>query len=61
MIFISKKAKTSICNQPDIPAAAASTFAIKKAKMAKNVFDKKAAAAGIAAPALQFLQAEKQK
>ncbi len=50
-----------MCNQPDTPAAAGFTFASKKAKTAKNVLDKKALAAGIAAPTLRFLQAEKRK
>ena len=44
------------------PAAAGPAFAIEKAKTAKDVLDKKAlAAAGTAAPALQFLRAEKRK
>lgn len=51
-----------MCNQPDIPAAAAH----KNAKIAENILDKKSpttgiSTTGIAAPALGFLQAEKQK
>ncbi len=41
--------------------AAASAFAGKKAKTAKNILDKTALTTIIAAPALQFLQAEKRK
>lgn len=44
-----------MCDQPDIPVATASVFVIKKAKIAKDVLDKKALAAGTATPALQFL------
>lgn len=36
-------------------------FTIKNPKTAKNVLDKRALAAGIATPALQFLQTEKRK
>ncbi len=49
-----------MCDQPDTPTAAVLAFTIKKAKTAKDVLDKKAPAAGIATPALRFLQAEKQ-
>ena len=50
-----------MCDQPDIPTAAAPMFAIKKAKMAQDVLDKKAIAADTAAYALRFLQTKKQK
>ncbi len=53
--------KIGTCNQTDIPTAATSAFASKKLKTSKNVLDKRALAASIAAPALQFLQAEKRK
>ncbi len=46
-----------MCDQPDTLAAAVPSFAIEKAKTAKDVLDKKAPAAGTpaaAAPALQF-------
>lgn len=50
-----------MCIQTNISAATTSVFAMKKAKTAKNVLDKKVLAAGITVLALQFLQAEKQK
>lgn len=62
-IFLSKKAKTSIYNQLNIPAAIIVTSAIKKAKMAKDILNKKfttaiTPATGTTALALQFLQIE---
>ncbi len=60
-IYTSGKVKIGTCNQPDTPAAAASAFASKKAKTAKNILDKRALAAGIAAPVLRFLQVKKRK
>lgn len=39
-IFISKKAKIIIWDRPNISAAAATAFAIKKAKTAKNILDR---------------------
>ena len=53
-IFTIGKAKTGTCDQPDTPAAAAPAFAIEKAKTAKDVLDKKAPAAGTAAPRYDF-------
>lgn len=41
---MSKKAKIGICNQFDIPVATVPLFAIKKAKTAKDVLNKKAPA-----------------
>lgn len=41
-----------MCDESDMPAAAALAFAIKNAKTAKNVLDKKIAATITAAPAL---------
>lgn len=61
---MSGKSKTGMCNLPDIPPAAApriAIFTIKKVKTAKIVLDKKAPTTGTATPALQFLQAKKQK
>ena len=52
-----------IRNQLDTSTTAVFLFVIKKAKTAKDVFNKKVFTTGIpaAAPALQFLKAKKQK
>ena len=57
----SKNTQICTCDQPDPPTAVAPACAIEKAKTTKDVLDKKAFIAGTAAPALQFLQTEKQK
>lgn len=44
-----------MCNLLDIFAATAPAFEIKKAKMAKDLLNKKALTAGIATLILQFL------
>lgn len=63
-IFTSKKAKTNINNQLDIPITIITTFVFKKAKIAKNVLNKKALTIGISSAnivvsALRFLLAKK--
>lgn len=53
--------KLDICDQLNTPVAVTSVFAIKKAKTAKNILDKRAFATSIAVLALQFLQIKKQR
>lgn len=66
MVFTSKKTKTSTYNWSDICAALVLVFIIAKAKVAKNILDKKVLAAGIPAASitalvLSFLQTKKRK
>lgn len=54
MIFMNKKVNIDIYDQPDIFVAISLAFAIKNAKTAKNVLDKKVLTPDTAASILQF-------